>query len=60
MYDKFGNVVEIISSRGRYWYVRNIKTNKAFHTNKNTLKEISEAELKGIFPELVRNSTNGR
>ena len=36
--DKFGNEIEIISDRGRYWYVKNLKSGKCFMTNKNEIQ----------------------
>ena len=40
--DKFGNEVEVISDRTRFWYVKNKKTGKRFTINKNELTCIEQ------------------
>lgn len=44
MQDEKGNKIEVISKRNRYWYCRNVKTDKYFKINRNKLEEIDKAE----------------
>jgi hypothetical protein len=41
--DGFGNEIEVISSRGRFWYVKNTKTGKCFSINKNNVTCIEKS-----------------